>query len=249
MCKILIFGGTTEGRELAEFCEKNKIRADVSVATEYGAKLLSQSEYIKIFTGKLDCDQMRDFISSQNYTVIIDATHPYAVDATKNITAACKKTGTEYFRLLRENNSGAVGTIVADMTELIAYLNKSDKIILSTLGSKELPKFTAVKDFYERVWIRVLPADGVVDYCINLGFDKSKIILGKGPFSADENIRHIRMCAAEILVTKESGSVGGYSEKIAAAEQCDIETVTIKRPVESGYDFVEIQKIIMERSK
>ena len=40
MCDILIFGGTTEGRQLAEFCAGHGINACISVATEYGAELL-----------------------------------------------------------------------------------------------------------------------------------------------------------------------------------------------------------------
>ena len=40
MSEVLIFGGTTEGRLLAEFCAAKGIRAAVSVTTGYGAELL-----------------------------------------------------------------------------------------------------------------------------------------------------------------------------------------------------------------
>lgn len=42
MCKIWIFGGTTEGRLLAEYCSREKIEAWVSVASEYGEELLQE---------------------------------------------------------------------------------------------------------------------------------------------------------------------------------------------------------------
>ena len=48
MPELLIFGGTTEGRQLAEFCDKKNIPACVCVTTDYGAELLPKSSYIKI---------------------------------------------------------------------------------------------------------------------------------------------------------------------------------------------------------
>ena len=54
MFKLLIFGGTTEGRQLAEYCAENGINADVSVATEYGASLLPAG--VDILCGRLDAD-------------------------------------------------------------------------------------------------------------------------------------------------------------------------------------------------
>ena len=38
--RVLIFGGTTEGRVLSQWCAENGISADVSVTTDYGARLL-----------------------------------------------------------------------------------------------------------------------------------------------------------------------------------------------------------------
>ena len=40
MCRILIFGGTTEGRLLAEYCMQQEIAVCVSVVSGYGADLL-----------------------------------------------------------------------------------------------------------------------------------------------------------------------------------------------------------------
>ena len=119
-------------------------------------------------------------------------------------------------------------------------------IVLSTLGSKELPELAEVNDRKRRVWLRVLPADGTEEYCVNCGFERSHIILGKGPFSVEENVRHIRLSGAEILLTKESGSTGGYPEKIAAARECGIETITIARPAEEGYSFGQLTGMIGE---
>ena len=126
------------------------------------------------------------------------------------------------------------------------YLNKSNKIILSTLGSKELPILSRVKNCRERMWVRVLPADGIMEYCENFGIQKDRIILGKGPFTVEQNIEHITKSVAEMLVTKESGAAGGYPKKVEAAQRLGIELITIKRPQETGSTISEIIEILKE---
>ena len=208
MIKLLIFGGTTEGRELAEWCGANGIAADVSVTTDYGARLLGSDSLINVFTGRLDSGEMETLIHAGNYAAVIDATHPYAGEATRNIKAACSGTGARYYRLLREKCELS-GTVVRSLHEATKLLNSTDKTVLSTLGSKELPELANVNDRMRRVWLRVLPADGITEYCEKFGFDSSHVIVGKGPFSVEENKRHIMQSSAEILLTKESGKTGG----------------------------------------
>ena len=54
MCKIWIFGGTTEGRLLAEYCSREKIEAWVSVASEYGDAVCWISMIRSSFAGGAD---------------------------------------------------------------------------------------------------------------------------------------------------------------------------------------------------
>lgn len=248
MCKLLIFGGTTEGRNLAEFCSKNRIHARVSVTTDYGAELLPENEYIRVLNGRLDYTEIIRLITENNFSTVIDATHPYAVLATENIRLACAETGVKYYRLKRESNQ-LFGTVLNNLDELVEYLNGNNKTVLSTLGSKELPVLNGVNNRFERVWLRVLPADGIAGQCESYGFDRDKIILGKGPFTTNQNIEHIRKSGAEILVTKESGITGGYPEKVQAAQQLGIELVTIKRPEETGNTINEIKEIILRTAR
>lgn len=242
MSEIIIFGGTEEGRLLAEFCAENRINADICVTTQYGAELLPDSPYIKIITGKLDKNQMAELFRKNKYRRIIDATHPYAVEATKNIKSASTGTGA-YLRLVREN-SAIYGTIADDMNDIVNLLNQNNKTVLSTLGSKELQALTKVENFYKRIWLRVLPAENIADLCVNLGFDRNKLILEKGAFAEERNIYHIKMCGAEILLTKESGITGGYPEKVSACKKCGTEIITLKRPTENGCSMRYIREII-----
>ncbi|MDE5582978.1 MAG: precorrin-6A reductase [Ruminococcus sp.] len=244
MDKILIFGGTTEGRILAEYCEKHGFFADVCVATEYGAELLPKSKKININIGRLDSCQMSEFISKKNYKCVVDATHPYATEVTANIKRACAENLADYIRLLRKTEEVGDCVTAENMSDIIKILNSHSKIILSTLGSKELEKMTEIKNFRERIWVRVLPTADVKKCCLRLDFAENRIIAEKGPFSESDNIRHIKQSGAEILLTKESGATGGFPEKVSAAKQCGIDLIVLKRPCEKGRTIDEVKAII-----
>ncbi len=246
MSKVLIFGGTTEGRALAEFCVKNCISADVSSATDYGADLLPAA--VGILRGRLDADGIQMLLQRNQYSLVIDATHPYAIEATQNIRQACSAQNTAYYRLLRDS-SPVYGESVSGLNDLVTLLNRTDDTILSTLGSKSVSALTAVSDYADRIWLRLLPSDTVLDTCTSLGYDPDKIILANGPFRTDENIAHIRQSHADILLSKESGAIGGYPEKAAAAKFCGIRMITLCRPQETGYTYDEITLTLIQKKK
>lgn len=246
MCELLIFGGTTEGRELAEFCCEKHVRSAVCVATDYGAELLPVSKYLRVISGRLDSGGMVRLISELKCKCVVDATHPYATEVTANIKAACAETQTTYHRLLRTSSVITDCIKVRNMEQLTDILNSTDKKILSTLGSKEIPKLTSVKNYAERLWVRVLPNEDIIRQCEELGIRKERVIAEKGPFNTARNIEHIKLSGAEILVTKESGAAGGFPEKIEAAKLCGAELIVLERPLEAGYSLEEIKKIIAE---
>lgn len=243
MTEVLIFGGTSEGRILAETCAAHGIRADISVATDYGAKLLPK-QGITVHIGRLHEREMLELLIRRKVKIVIDATHPYAELVTGEIQSACQKAAIPYYRLIREQStpvSGFCGTLDA----VIEYLNGSDKTILSTLGSKELPRLTAVRDYSSRIRMRLLDSAGLSAYCQSLGYNTSHIIFGKGPFSVEENINHLRSSKAQILLTKDSGTIGGYPQKAEAARILRIELVTVLRPKETGLTLSEIMEILL----
>lgn len=240
MYKILIFAGTTEGRMLAEFCAAHQIPADVSSATEYGAQLLPKE--VGLLSGRLRAEEITTLLQSGTYQYVIDATHPYAEHITHTLQAVSADCGVPYIRLLREAVP-IFGESVSSLEEMTALLNQNDALILSTLGSKSVNALTGVRHFQERICIRILPSEETALYCRQLGY--RHIIQEKGPFSADDNIRHIRDFGAEILLTKESGEIGGYTQKAEAAKRTGIRMITLCRPAETGCSYDEIIRMLM----
>ena len=106
---IVIFGGTTEGRQLAEYLvqlnrkqEKTEAVIHVCVASEYGAQVLPEAEEIKVHVGRLEQADMQEFLQAVQADICVDATHPYAVIVTRNIYRACKEVDVPYIRVRRE---------------------------------------------------------------------------------------------------------------------------------------------------
>lgn len=128
--KVVIFGGTTEGRQLAEYLiqlnKKQKmqtIEVHVCVASEYGAQVLPDDAALKVHVGRLEQADMQEFLQKVQADICVDATHPYAVIVTQNIYQACKVVGVPYVRVRREmqeepGNADSVmqmsGTHIAD---------------------------------------------------------------------------------------------------------------------------------------
>ena len=55
-----------------------------------------------------------------------------------------------------------------------------------------------------------------------------------GAASVDENIELIEKYSASVMITKESGDIGGVVEKIEAANKTGIDVIMIKRPQIDG---------------
>jgi precorrin-2 dehydrogenase/sirohydrochlorin ferrochelatase/precorrin-6A/cobalt-precorrin-6A reductase len=237
MPRLLIFGGTTEAREILE----RGIPALCCVATDYGAETVKHLPDAVVRVGRLDAAGMEALIKSEDVTCVIDATHPYAAEVTKNIRAACERTNTPLLRVCRApaaNMDGNV-TVVSSCREAAETLNRRGGNVLLTVGSKELSEFTVVRDYQKRLFARVLPTSNVLKSCEELGFDGAHIIAMQGPFSKAMNRALIESTAASVLVTKDGGAPGGTGAKLAAAREAGIEVIMIARPEDGGHTIEE----------
>ena len=101
MKQVMVFAGTTEGYEISRYLQRHAVEVQAYVATEYGSRSLEEDRYLSVKAGRLDEMAMEEEMRTQNPFLVIDATHPYAVEVTENIRTACEKAGYPYMRLLR----------------------------------------------------------------------------------------------------------------------------------------------------
>lgn len=233
MSKICIFGGTTEGRKLAEFLSGQPCDVTVCVATDYGQTLLPEAEHVSVSAKRLPVGEIVSLLTEHRFDLVIDATHPYAQSITKSIARACRETGTLRWRLLRSASGvSSEHTYVETVSDAAAFLAGTEGNILLTTGSKELAKFSQLPGFSERVWARVLPLQSSLDACAQAGLPASHIFAMQGPFSEAMNAAMLRTIGAQYLVTKDGGAPGGFEEKESAAKSAGARLVVIGRPPE-----------------
>lgn len=240
--RIWIIGGTSEGRGLVKELAQLDIEIYVSVATMYGAKLIEQHSNVKVLPERMDLAAMQAFLAEHQPDCVIDATHPYATVVTQTVKEACALSGTEYLRLVRPAEAGyGSAVVVHDFAEAAEVLSHTEGKIFLTTGSKNLPDFTAVPDYSERIALRILPMQDSLAKAVELGYKPANIVCMQGPFEEDLNIAMIKHFNAKYLVTKDSGKVGGFEEKIAAAHEAGAELVIIARSEnEHGSGYADI---------
>lgn len=247
--RILIFGGTTEGRLLAERACDLGIPVMVCVATKYGEKVMEKHPLLTVDSRGLEESQIEELLRSESFLSVMDATHPYAVEITDKVAEACRRTGQRYVRVLRkvegdiENDFGLCRDddvlFVSSVEEAADFLNNCEGRALITTGSKEIWKYARVRGAGERLLFRVLPSHEALDACRDAGFAGKNLICMQGPFSVQANRAMLEAFHADFLVTKISGRAGGFPEKVEAARMAQVTVVAILPPGERSGISVE----------
>ncbi len=241
--KVVVFGGTTEGGRLATALAANGESTTLFVATEYARDLSSEKNGYTVIAGRLDEKEMLRYFQENPCDAVVDATHPYADQATRNIRRACRATSTKYLRLLRSPGKTDAGvSYVANVSEAVELLQQEQGNVFLAIGSKELEPFTKLDDFASRCFVRILPMVESLQKTIGLGFRNANLICMQGPFDKATNKAMFKMADAKFLVTKDSGDIGGFDAKMTAAVQCGCRVIVIKRPEEeeTGFSFAEV---------
>lgn len=249
MKPILIFGGTTEGRKMAEMLCRAKVPCTVCVATEYGESVLEPNEYMTVQQGRMTQNDMFDLMRCGNFEAVVDATHPYAVLASVNVQRAAALSLLPYYRLRRNTSLNIEGAVqyVKDVDGCIEALKNRKRWgnILLTTGTKDLPQYAAV--FGTSLYVRVLPSLESIQTCLDNGIVGKNIIAMQGPFGVELNKGLMKQFHIETLVTKASGAVGGFGEKIRAAQEMGVQVIVIGTPDEAeGLSFYEVSKKLEE---
>lgn len=231
--KILLFGGTTEGRVLAQTLSAQGHAVTVSVATPLGAEELPG---LPVRVGRLEAADMAALL--QDCDLCIDATHPYADKASVNIRAACQTAKVPLRRVARPESGGTAGILVDSSQAAADCLKETTGNVLLTTGAKELSQFSHLDP--ARLYARVLPTHEGISACEAIGLPHRNMLALWGPFTKEVNAALIRQYQIKWLVTKDGGTAGGFQEKIQAAREAGAEVVLIRRPEDAGLTVEEL---------
>ena len=225
---ILVLGGTSDSLKIAETLEGSGYDVCFSVVTDYGEQL-AEKKVKKITKGRMEQEQMKQFVLDHNVSLILDGTHPFAAIVSKTAIAASKEAGVAYVRYERPRVNLEHAVKVSSNEEACQWVNENiSGTIYLTTGSKTL-KFFRDNVSFEDIVARILPTAEVLIETEKLGFQAHQIEGIKGPFSVEMNKALMTKNGAKVMITKESGIAGGILEKIEACHQMGIPCVVIAR--------------------
>ena len=220
---IFLLAGTQDGRELCKALLQAGYAVTASVTTEYGERLLAEGPQagLTVNTQPLDAAAMAAYLRANRCTALVDASHPYAVEASQNAIAACDALTLPYIRYERPlSDLHYEGLTVAhSCDEAAVQAAQFGERVFITTGSHTLTHFTRAQCLKrEQLIVRVLPAAAVLQLCEQEGLLPRQIIAG------------VKESGAEVSVTKNGGALGGTDAKIAAAAELGLPVVVVDRP-------------------
>lgn len=229
--KIFLIAGTEDGRKLAEFLSRKSFDVTASVVSDYGRKLLENCAGVEINDKPLNCDALEKIFRTENFFAVVDASHPYAENISANAVDAAQAAQVPYVRYERAEINFAYEKIFRVDTYEAAALKARElgKNIFLTTGSRNLKIFVDLLADCN-ITARVLPTAEVLSHCETLGLTPKQIVAMQGKFSVELNVELFKHANAEVIVTKNSGIIGGADTKLEAAQILNLPVVMIDRP-------------------
>jgi precorrin-6A/cobalt-precorrin-6A reductase len=250
---ILLLAGTSDARALAIEIKKEGYSLLATVVTENAAMELKESG-IEVQAGRLTEEEMVSLIKAKGIQVVVDASHPFAEEASKNAMNAAKTAGVPYIRYERESQTYHYEKMmVVESYEEAAEIAAAKKgVVMLTTGSKTLQVFT--KELLGkpdiRLIARMLPRVDNMEKCEELGLPQKNIVAIQGPFSKEFDQALYKQYGVTLMITKESGKVGSVDEKVEAAKELGIEVIMIGRPkLNYGMVYSQFVDVIQELHK
>lgn len=232
---ILVMSGTADGRQIVRELHQAGAKVLTTVATPYGEKLFKAAGLGHLCVrGRLDGDALLNFIDENQVDTVIDATHPYAANASLNAMQACATKNIKYIRFQREGTplpeSPLIHT-VKSVNEAVEVAGRLGKRVLLTTGFNSVKDFIRLKDDNNHeLIVRILPVPEHISRCIEMGISQRNILALQGPFSKEFNTANFREFNIDVVVTKDGGKEAKTLEKIEACLESQIPIVIIQRP-------------------
>ncbi|MHC5904897.1 cobalt-precorrin-6A reductase [Streptomyces sp. S6] len=164
------------------------------------------------------------WLREHQVTALVDATHPFASRITRNAVAAAAGTGVPLVVLRRpgwEAGAGDRWYDVGTVAEAAALVPRLGRRVLLTTGRLELAAFAHVTGVHF-VARSVEPPDPPLPA-------DCEVLLARGPFSLDDELRLLRERRIDVVVTKDSGGAA-TAAKLVAARESGVPVVVVRRP-------------------
>lgn len=233
--KVLILGGTSNGRELAE-----RLVSDARhepLLSFAGRTHSLQAPRVPLRVGGFGgAEGLAEFLVQHGFQALVDATHAFAARISSNAVRASASTKTPLLRLEQPAWTPAPGDRwrnAPDMVEAAALLGATPRRVFLAIGRLELAAFRAAPQ--HEYLIRA-----VDDFVPEL--ERARVLAARGPFELEAEQALLVRERVEVVVSKNAGTPATYA-KLAAARALGLPVIMVARPVlppaESVHDVAE----------
>ncbi len=220
---VLVLGGTTEATALAQALSDGGYDATFSYAGRVAQpKAQPLPTRIGGFGG---VDGLVNYLHEHHITHVIDATHPFAAQMSRNAVAACRKADVRLIALTRPEWLALKGdrwTHVPDMAGAVGALDRGSCRVMLAIGKQQLAEFAVHRQHHYLLRL-------VDEPTVALRFDSYEVVVAQGPFNLTDDLALMRAHKIDLLVSKNAGGTAARA-KIDAAREMGIEVVMIDRP-------------------
>jgi precorrin-6A/cobalt-precorrin-6A reductase len=224
MRRILILGGTTEARRLAERLAE---RVDVDVTVSLAGRTTAPAAHaVQVRVGGFGgAEGLGQYLTTERVDALVDATHPYAAIISANAADAAAATRIPLLALRRSPwvaRSGDRWIEVADAAAAVQALGKAPRRVFLAFGRGGIRTFARAPQHWYLVR-SVEPVDPP------LAVPHASYLTGRGPFTEADDRALLAGHAIDLVVAKNSGGTATYG-KIAAARALGLPVILLRRP-------------------
>ena len=213
---ILVFGGTTEGRKAAEVLEEAGNVYYYSTKTGEQDITLHHGQRID---GAMDAVAMLTFCREHDIRLVVDSAHPFASQLHQTIAQVSETLNIpviRYERIYPPRNPDI--TWIDDYSQVPRDIHS----LLATTGVQSISKLKPLEAQGIKVYYRILNRDSSIALALKQGANMDQLCYYDAP--QDIPIK------ADAILLKESGTSGGFAEKVEAAKAQGMRIIALKRP-------------------
>jgi len=222
--RVLILGGSNEATRLAErLAEDSAFEPILSLAGR--TRNPSPSPIPSRIGGFGGAAGLANFLRSEAFGAIVDATHPFAERMSANAAVAARETGAPlvvFSRPLWTPRPGDRWTELTDAESAARAIGAAPRRVFLTVGRLQLRAFEVAPQ-HEYLIRTIDPPESPPN------LPHHRLLLARGPFIFEDEVRLMRAERIEVLVAKNSGG-DSTSAKLDAARFLELEVILVRRP-------------------
>ncbi|MGY4569371.1 cobalt-precorrin-6A reductase [Bradyrhizobium sp. USDA 3256] len=239
MMRALILGGTADANLLAAAIAS----AGIDAVYSYGGRTRAPADQpLPVRSGGFGgVSGLADYLQREAITHVVDATHPFAAEMSRNAIAACAQSATPLLALERapwDKASGDRWIEVADVVSAAAALPDSPACVFLAIGRQHIAPFGA-RPQHAYTLRFVDPPDETPS------LPNADVIVSRGPFTLKGELAMMRARHIEWIVARNSGGTGARA-KIDAARALGLPVIMITRPLLPDRPRVESVSEVMQ---